>query len=100
MGVAQWISTGNSLNPQCPQKSWAWLSMVVYTFNLSSQEAEAEGSPEFKAILVYTPSSRIARTDRESLSPKKQTKPNQTKPNQQQQQQNKTQKLCLAVPQH
>jgi hypothetical protein len=36
--------------------------MIAHAFNLSTREAEAGGSPELEASLVYTVSSRTART--------------------------------------
>jgi hypothetical protein len=44
--------------------------VVAQTFNPSTQEAEAGRSLEFKDSLVYTASSRTARTNTEKSSPK------------------------------
>jgi hypothetical protein len=54
--------------------------VVAHTFNPSTREAEAGGSLEFKASLVYKVSSRTARaTQRNPVSNK--TKQNKTKQN-------------------
>lgn len=42
--------------------TFRWLEGVVHTFNYNTGEAEADGSLEFKAGLVYIVSSRVART--------------------------------------
>jgi len=58
--------------------------VVLHAFNLSIWEAEAGGSLEFKASLVYRVSSRIARaTQRNPVLKNPKTKPNQPnkKPN-------------------
>jgi hypothetical protein len=49
--------------------------MVVYTFNVSTQNEETGGSLRFEASLVYIWSSRIARdTQRDSVSKNKNQK--------------------------
>jgi len=64
-------------------KAFPGLLVVAYTFNPSAWEAQAGGSFEFEASLVYRVSSRIARaTLRNPVS-------NKTKQEQQQQQQKK-----------
>jgi hypothetical protein len=51
----------------------------AHTFNPSTREAEAGGSPETEASLVYRVSSRVARaTQRNPASKKKQTIQNKT----------------------
>lgn len=49
--------------------------MVVYTFDPRTREAEAGGSPEFKASLVYIISFRTSRTlQRDPVSKKNKQK--------------------------
>jgi hypothetical protein len=52
--------------------------MVVHTFNPITQEAQAGGTAEFEACLIYGVSSRTARATTEKPSFEKQTKNKQT----------------------
>jgi hypothetical protein len=52
---------------------------VAHAFNPSTQEAEADGSQEFKASLVYRVSSRIDWATQRNLSRNKTTQTNKQK---------------------
>jgi hypothetical protein len=53
--------------------------VVVHAFNPSTQEAEAGGSLEFEASLVYRVSSRTARATQRNPVSKNKTKNNKKK---------------------
>jgi hypothetical protein len=52
--------------------------VVVHTFNPSTWEAEAGGSLEFEASLVYRVSSRTARATQKNPVSKKKKKPDES----------------------